>query len=136
MTYTFTWYDDEHTIGHLDMHGKVTWQEWHEAVDNLVEELKKVSHRIDFIFNDRAGLPPGNPLPHLKATMAKFGSHSNMGIVVMVSRRSIASMVGAFVNIVAKATKTDLNRNGGFVNTIDEALVVISKDRAQRNLIR
>ncbi len=132
MPYTFTWYDNEHTIGQLDMHGKVSWEEWHAAVDSLAEELHKVSYRIDFIFNDNAGLPPGNPLPHLRATMAKFAAYSNMGIVVMVSRRSIATMVGAFVNIVAKATKTDLNRNGGFVNTLEEALVVIAKDRVHK----
>ncbi|MBA3869206.1 MAG: hypothetical protein H0X30_08630 [Anaerolineae bacterium] len=134
MPYTFSWYDDDHTIGHLDMHGTVSWQEWNEAVDNLADELAKVQYRLDFIFNDRAGLPPGNPLPHLKATMKKLSLYPNMGIVVMVSKRSIATLVGAFVNIVATATKTDLNCNGGFVNTVEEALIVIAKNRTQHKV--
>jgi hypothetical protein len=42
--------------------------------------------------------------------------------------------VGAFVNIVATATKTDFNRNGGFVSTVEEALVVIAKNRTQHKV--
>ncbi len=55
-----------------------------------------------------------------------------MGIVVMVSKRSIATLVGH--SFVATATKTDLSRNRSFVSTVEEAFVVISKNRAQHKV--
>ena len=36
--------------------------------------------------------------------------------------------------IVANALKIDLSRNGGFVNTFDEALGVIAKVRTQQEI--
>jgi hypothetical protein len=131
MPYDFNWQDEDKTIIRFDIHGEVTWPLWYAAVDKAVEELGKTSHRVDLIFNDSVGMPKGNALPHLKATTAKLTSHPNMGLVVSVSTQKIGAFTKMMINVLNRVYGVDMSHNGGFVNSMDQALAIIAADRAK-----
>jgi hypothetical protein len=129
MPYDFHWYDDEQTIIRLEAYGKISWDAWHETTDKLAEALVKASHRLDFIFVDHVGMPPGNPLPHLRKTIHKFGLYPNLGLVVSVNKRPI-SIVNIFLDMVMPLTPESAHLLARFVPTLEEALEMIAEDRA------
>ena len=134
MPYDFHWHDEEHTIIRFDIHGEVTWPLWYAAVDKVDEELEKVSHRVDLIFNDSVGLPKGNALPHLKATSAKLIEHANMGLIVSVSPRPISTFTKLMITIMSRVYGVDTSHSGGFVETMEQALALIAADRSNQDV--
>ncbi len=131
MPYDFHWQDDDHTIIRYDIHDDVTWPLWYAAVAKVGEELDKSSHRIDLIFNDSVGMPKGNALPHLKATSATLIAHRNMGLIVTVSAQNISAFTKMMINIMSRVYGIDNSHSGGFVDSMDKALAIITADRAK-----
>jgi hypothetical protein len=127
MPYDFHWHDEAHTIIRFDIHGKITWQDWHDAVNMVVAELAKHSRPIDIIFNDTVGMPPGNPIPHIKWAKDKLATCANLGRVVTISNRSHSALIQAFVNIVGR-----VSRSSPIVLTMDEAMEIIAASRAEK----
>ncbi len=132
MPYDFNWQDDAHTIIRMDIHGEVSWDAYYKAIDQVIAELEKSPQRIDLIFNDSVGMPKGNPMPHLKMTTAKLASYPNMGLVYTVSEGKTSSIVKMMLDIVMRAYRMDTSHYGGFVDSMDNALSAIAKDRATR----
>jgi hypothetical protein len=124
MPYDFHWNDDTHTLIRYEVHGKVTWHEWCEAMDKIAAELAPLSHRVDVIFNNTAGLPSGNPIPPIKWAKAKLATCSNLGRVVTVSEWSQWVLIYAFIRIVDRA-----HGEIPIVATLNEALQVIAVAR-------
>ena len=131
MPYEFNWHDETHTIIRVDIVGQVTWEAFHILTDRVCDELAKSNQRIDLIYNDKVGMPKGNPMPHLKSSSARMLAHKNLGLVITVSSRNISGFTKLIIDILMRAYQIDKTRVGGFVDTMDEALAIINKSRAQ-----
>ncbi|MCA0452360.1 MAG: hypothetical protein LCI00_00070 [Chloroflexi bacterium] len=131
MPYQPEWYDTDKSIICVDINGHVTWDEWYEMNNRVINMMATVPHRVDVIYHDKVGMPKGNPMPHLRATSAKLIAQGNLGIIVSVSVRHISGIVKAMVDIMMRAYRMDSRYNGGFVDTIEEAINVIKASRAK-----
>ncbi len=131
MPFDVTWYDEAHTIIRMLIHGRPTWDEYHEAIDKLLKELQASSQRIDLVLDDKVGMPPGNPMPHLKAALDKATQYPNLGMSMTVSDRGIALFPSLIMETVGRLYGVDLKRYGRFVKSMDEAVAIIEADRAK-----
>lgn len=131
MPYIFNWHDPEHSIIRIDIVGQVSWEEYTIVVDRIVDELAKANQRIDVIYNDSVGMPKGNPMPHLKASSARMTAYKTLGLITSVSSRSVSSFTKLMIDIMMRAYQIDNSRSGGFVTTLQEALAIIEKSRAE-----
>ena len=131
MPYEFHWNDPEHSIIRVDIVGQVSWEEFNILTDRVCDELAKATQRIDLIYNDKVGMPKGNPMPHLKSSTSRMSAYKCLGLVVSVSSRSVSGFTKLMIDIMMRAYKIDNTHNGGFVTTMDEALGIINKSRSQ-----
>ncbi len=131
MPFDVTWYDEEHTIIRILIHGRPMWEEYHEAIDKVIKELDASPHRIDMVLDDKVGMPPGNPMPHLKAALDKATKYPNLGMSMAVSERSVALFPSLMMETAGRLYDIDLKRYGLFVKSMDEAVAVIQADRAK-----
>ena len=121
------WDDDNHTILRIDIHGDSTWAQQYEVVDEAVEALQGVAYRLDVIVHTIGQLPPGDPIPHLKDAISKLRACPNLGLVVIVNRRTFYRSI---VELVLRLYSTQNQHHGGFVDSLDEARQIIAKSRA------
>lgn len=134
MPYEFHWDNPEHSIIRVDMVGQVSWEEFNILTDRVCDELAKATQRIDLIYNDKVGMPKGNPMPHLKSSSSRMNAYKSLGLIVSVSTRSVSSFTKMMIDIMMRAYKVDNSHNGGFVTTMDEALAIINADRAKEKV--
>jgi hypothetical protein len=130
MPYEFHWHNPEHTIIRVDMIGQVSWEAFNILTDRVVDELAKATQRVDLIYNDKVGMPKGNPMPHLKSSNARMTAQPHLGLIITISERSISSFTKLMIDIMMRAYKIDNTHNGGFVTTMDEDLAIINKSRS------
>ena len=135
MPYIFNWHDSEHTIIRVEMVGQVSWEAFSIITEHVDDELAKAPHRIDLIFDDKVGMPKGNPMPHLKATNARLTAHNNLGLIITISSRTIYGFTKIMVDIMSRAYKIDNTHSGGFVTTMEEALAIIEKSRTKEQVV-
>jgi hypothetical protein len=131
MPFDLSWYDEEHTILRILVHGRPTWDEYHAAMEKVEQELKAASHRIDMVLDDKVGMPPGNPMPHLKASLDKLIKYPNLGMSMAASERNIALFPALMMETAGRLYGVDMKRYGRFVRSMDEAAAVIQVDRAK-----
>jgi hypothetical protein len=133
MPYDVAWYDEQHTIIRTDIHGHVSWDEWHEAIDKIAEKLAQSPHRVDLIFVDSVGMPRGNPLPHLRASGVRLSRYPNFGKAVTVDTAHVTGflqvVITALLSMPVAKNFRDRFFMRGVVKTLDEALDLIEKDR-------
>jgi len=130
MPYDISWYDADHSIVLIHIHGEVTWDAWYKAVDQTIEKINEVPHRVDLIYVDDAGFPPGNALPHLKESIERLAEQPNLGLSITVSAsRGLTMLVQVAVNVVLQAFVIDTSNNGGFARSVDHAVARIQASR-------
>ena len=130
MPFDVKWYDEAHTILQVTVYGHPTWDEYHEAMDKVANELKATARRLDLVLDDKVGMPPGNPMPHLKAAVDKLTAFPNFGMSMAVSSRNVALFPSLMMETASRLNRFDLKRYGRFLKTMEEALDVIQADRA------
>lgn len=128
MPYDFNWQDEKHSVIRLDIHGVVTWDGMYISVDNICDELAKTSDRIDVIFNVKAPMPKGNPMPHLKVVMNKMVQYENLGLIANVSSESMSSFTRIMLDMVTRIMRFPTDKTY-FADSLDDALDYIQKDR-------
>ncbi|HEX2620195.1 MAG TPA: hypothetical protein VHL11_08615 [Phototrophicaceae bacterium] len=133
MPYTFYWQDERHTIGRLDIQGQITWEQYYAAVNQIIDELAAVSHRVDLIYYNEAGMPSGNPIPHLRATSLKLFASPNLGLICTVITGKTAPITRLMVDSMLHTYRIEKKHHGGFVDTLDEAIALIARDRGGVN---
>jgi len=131
MPFDVKWYDEAHTIIQIIVHGHPTWDEYREAIDKVEQELKASSHRIDLVLDDKVGMPPGNPMPHLKTAIDKVTKYPHLGMSMTVSARNVALFPSLMMETAGRLYGLDLKRYGRFIKSMDEAIAIIQADRAQ-----
>ena len=134
MSLEVKWYDETHRILLGTIAKDTTWSDYHDAVDRMVYEASQCKHQVDVIFYDEVGMPPGNPLPHVRKGIAKLAQQENIGISIIAGSRGSSGFVRAIFEAVGKMfggrPMASGSRFGGFAKTLDEAVTKIYKQRA------
>lgn len=130
MPFDVSWYDDAHTILRIRIYGKPTWDEYDRAMDLVEAHVAASPHRVDLVLDDEVGMPPGNPMPHLKNALAKVARHANLGMSMAVSATNIALFPSLMMETAGRLYGIDMKRYGRFVRSMDEAIALIRADRA------
>jgi hypothetical protein len=132
MPYDVHWHDPEHTIIRIDVHGDISWDQHHAAMDRVFEEMATVARRVDLIYTGTQPMPSGNPMPHIKKSIARLDQNQNLGLVVIVSPQQVSAIVQTLIDITMRLYRMSSSHNGGFVTTLEEAEVIIARDREER----
>jgi len=129
------WYDEAHTILLGTIAKDTTWSDYHHAVDRIVYEASQLTHQVDVIFYDDVGMPPGNPLPHIRKGIAKLAQQENIATSIIAGSRGSSGFVRAIFEAIGKMfgglPMATGSRFGGFAKTLDEAVAQIYKQRAE-----
>lgn len=100
MSVHFIWEDDAKTIARCTGEGQWTWEEYHTALDQIVEDFKLADQRVDLIINREASssMPSGSPMPHFQRAMRIMPR--NVGLVVLINTNAFArALVSMFSRI-------------------------------------
>lgn len=127
MPYTHQWYDQDRGILQWNMFGEVNWDQFNAAVEALCNIIEETSQRVDILILDDAGMPSGNPLPHLKHSMSRLNNLDNFGGLYSVTEKHLSALVKTMTSLAAKLA--NLNFPLKFMNSVEDALVAIERDR-------
>ena len=125
MPFTLTWYDQPQGILQIQMDGKVTWNEYHDVMSQVVEKAASVPYRVDVIFAGTQDMPQGNPLVHFRNAMQKIQKQRNIGMMVIYTGIQRSSFMQVMGELAAHSASFDLKQKA----TFDEAIQVITAER-------
>jgi hypothetical protein len=124
------WDNHEKTIIRCEADGLWTWDEYHQALDQIAAMMREVEHRVDLMNirgNDRASMPRGSAMPHFKRAMKIMPP--NRGLMVLVTNSAFGkSMVSVFLKVYGQISGDRLVMAG----SIEEAYRRIAEDRARQ----
>lgn len=134
MSLPVKWYDEEHTIIQATIAKDTTWEDYHKAIDWIIDQAQNVSYRIDLIFLDDVGMPAGNPMSHLKRGSTRVINQANIRLTVLAGSHGYSGFSRMTLEILAKAYSYMSVKKGQllFARDLDEALSIIEKDRVQQ----
>lgn len=132
MPYNVTWYDDEKSIIVFDISGSISWDAFVIATDQTCEMIDSVAHDVYIIFDDHVGMPKGNPFPRFRECIEKVNERDNFVLSVTVAGSRLTLIVEAVVELTIRFHITN-GRENHFVETFEQALAIIAKDRAEKN---
>lgn len=121
------WGDEEQTILCSESSGKWTWEEYHEALEEVVRLAKSVPHRVDLINlqgSNAKRMPAGSPIANFERAQRLLPT--NIGLNIVVTDSGIARMMVATWQRLPGVT---LGKSVQLVGTIEEAYALIAKDR-------
>lgn len=100
MDYKLEWFDESQKILVIHFNSKVTWEEFHQIVDDAHNEVKAQPHSVDLLLWYKTGhLPRGNAMLHFKSVVAR--QPENIGKVIVINP-DLDSGIGRYVLLVAK----------------------------------
>jgi hypothetical protein len=131
VTLNVAWYDEAYSIIVATITPTTTWEEYHQIIDWIVSEAKKVDHRVDIIFHDNVGMPKGNPIPHIKSGSARIISQPNIHFSIIAGTRGSTGFVRAILETLSKLFRNQPSSEARllFLPTLDDALAHIKQDR-------
>lgn len=120
------WYDNEKTIIIQKFPETWTWEDFYEAVQETVEMEKTVSHPVYIVGTQppKGQTPKGNVLANYNTAIKMHPDH--MRFYILATDNYFTSVFG---NIFLKTTP--LRTKVRMVNTFEDALEFIAKDKAQ-----
>jgi hypothetical protein len=133
MSFTINWHDPEQSILHVINEGNPTWEEYHQKYDAALEAVRAAPHRVDVIMDARTGMPPGNPLPHLKKINEKWDGVPMLGLIIAISARRLQRFTETAVEIGGVIAGIQTSDFVVFVGSMEEALQTIEADRKAKN---
>jgi hypothetical protein len=132
MPHTISWFDEDKTVLLVLTEGKSTWEQYHAKYEDALQVVKSVDYRVDVIMDSRSGLPPGNPIPHLRSIIADWDTAENLGIVVVLGRYRMLGFVQTAANAAGRLVGVVTPGQLIFVNSLDDAMPVIEADRIEK----
>src|SRR5690606_32425550 len=112
--------------------GKSTWEQYHAKYGDALQIVKSVDYRVDVIMDSRNGVPPGNPIPHLREIIAHWDTAENLGLVVVLGRYRMLGFVQTAANVAGRLVGVVTPGQLIFVNALDDAMPVIEADRIEK----
>ena len=124
------WDDESKTIARCIGEGPWTWEEYHTALSQLVEDFKRVDHRVDLIIDRENGssMPAGSPMPHFQRAMRIMPR--NVGLVLLINTNTFAR---ALVSMFSRIFTTQKHAKLVVVGSLEEAGNRIHSHRASQN---
>ena len=132
MPHTISWFDEDKTVLLVLTEGKSTWEQYHAKYKDALQVVKSVDYRVDVIMDSRNGIPPGNPIPHLRSIIADWDTAENLGIVVVLGRYRMLGFVQTAANAAGRLVGVVTPGQLIFVNSLDDAMPVIEADRVEK----
>jgi hypothetical protein len=122
------WLDFQKTVIRCTGEGTWTWDEYHEALDSIMNQFKMVHHRVDLVIDRAPGsnMPKGSSMPHFQRAMRVMPD--NVGLVVLVTDNSFAR---AIVSIFSKVYPNKDNAKLVMVGSLSDARTKITRDRVK-----
>jgi hypothetical protein len=123
------WEDDAKTIARCTGEGQWTWDEYHNALSQIVEDFKLADQRVDLIIHrvQNASMPPGSPMPHFQRAMRIMPR--NVGLVLLINTNTFAR---ALVSMFSRIFTTQKHAKLVMVGSLDEAHQRIQLHRANQ----
>jgi hypothetical protein len=90
-------------------------------VNQAVGAIKISAYRVDLIFHVISGMPPSNPMPHMKSGFDRLTLLPHFGMGVVVTEHNVPRILKASLDIAMRTYGLDRNRQGGFFASLDEA---------------
>ncbi len=128
MSLNIYWDNEAKTIIRSEGQGEWTWEEFHESLQEIVEMMKTVEHRVDLIHNHVPGSrkPSGSGMPHFQRAIRIMPT--NIGLNIFVNTNSFAR---AIVSIFTRVYGNQASGKLVIVGSLEEAYASIRKDREQ-----
>lgn len=121
------WDSDAKNIIRAVGEGNWTWDDFHHGVDEIVEMMNTVDHRVDLIYMSLPGAvpPKGSPMPHYKRAIQSMPA--NAGQHIIVNTMGIARVIlNVFLKLYGRQSKAEF----GLAATLDDARKMISQKTA------
>jgi hypothetical protein len=136
MPYTVSWHDPSQTILQIHITGENTWDHFLIAMDEVAAHLHETDQRVDLLLIQQAAFPKGNPLPHMRTSANKLKAYTHLGSIVVVDEARSKTLARMFIDIVLRTFPgSDENMaRFRFVETLDEALATIARNRVNNAL--
>jgi hypothetical protein len=130
MPVSVIWDDEEHSIVRYILEGQWQWHEFHPLIDEAAAMTRTVSHRVDTVADlGRSGpLPVRNAFPTLKHLAAMTPPNAMEGLFVVIGGSTFVQALGA----TFKRIYPQMGAPVYFVNTLEEARILIATHRARR----
>ncbi|MBI1281175.1 MAG: hypothetical protein GC179_23820 [Anaerolineaceae bacterium] len=127
------WLDTQMTIMGCTGEGTWTWNDYHEALDNIANQFKATQKRVDLVIMSAPNsiVPKGSSMPHYQRAMRIMPD--NLGLLVMVTSNTFARTI---VSIFTKVYPNQDNVKMLMVASLDEAKMRISNDRMKQVSVR
>ncbi|MCA9882572.1 MAG: hypothetical protein KC546_06410 [Anaerolineae bacterium] len=122
------WADEERSIIVTTSEGAWTWNEYHHALEEVIQMAETVDHRVDLInvalMNAKS--PPGSGMPHYQRAMKSLPA--NISMMVMANR---SILVKAIFNVFGKLRGSSAGNalKMAAARSMQEAFEIIQKDR-------
>ncbi len=130
MPYEVSWDHNDTTLLWLRFYQSLTWEEYAQAFEAVVKEVKKVPYRVNVILNAEIPVPPGNPLDHFRRALKRLAELDNLDLLISVNPGT-----GLFVLVMIEMlTRVYVPRMAGrlpFVESVDEAYRLVAARRAK-----
>ncbi|MCA0457309.1 MAG: hypothetical protein LCI00_25280 [Chloroflexi bacterium] len=129
MPLKFEWIDTQKSIMTCTGEGMWTWDEYHEALDEIASQFRLAQRRVDLIIIRAAGsaTPKGSSMPHYQRAMRIMPP--NLGLMVMVTTNAFARTI---VSIFSKVYPNKDNIKLVMVGTLADAQARIVADRLKQ----
>src|SRR5262249_26247560 len=121
------WDNEDKTIIRSEGEGSWTWEEFHQALQEIVEMVKTVDHRVDLVHNHKpdSRRPQGSGMPHFQRAIRIMPPNVELNIFVNTN-----AFGRAIVSIFTRVYSTQGSRFV-MVGSLEEAYALIQKDREQ-----
>ncbi len=123
------WLDNQKTIMGCTGSGTWTWDEYHQALDQIANEFKATQSRVDLVIMSEPGaiVPKGSSMPHYQRAMRIMPD--NLGLLMMVTTNTFARTI---VSIFTKVYPNKDNVKMMMVASLNEAKTRIENDRMKQ----
>jgi hypothetical protein len=111
MAVNFAWHDSTHKVMRVDLVGRWTWDEYHQAIHEIAELIRPLDHPVDFIFDLQQSAPISSGAPRQADTTFRLLGNK-MGMMIVVTQNT-------FVKVIAATFKKAYKRWGDRVVTFD-----------------
>lgn len=133
MPVDMAWEDSSKSIMLCTSHGEWTWDEYHTALEQAVEQFQAAQHSVDLILAraPTATMPSGSPMPHFQRAMRMMPS--NVGLIIFINTSGFSrALVSIFSRIFMDREQPRLV----IVASHEEAHAVIASHRAVRGQLQ
>lgn len=126
MPVTVEWFNDEHTMIRYEFIGRWSWEELHDAIEQVQAMIGGVSHRVDILIDlsQNQGIPSG-ALTQMRGGTLRANRNWGMGVFIGTGT-FIRALLNTFTRVYPK-----MGERYATADTLDDALRLIAQQRSR-----